>query len=208
MAGGFGSGVKSELYAAKTVQYQREYAHQPVCNLFMLELVPKTAKRILDIGCCMGGAGRTLKQRQTCEVWGVEISPELARIAAQYYERVIVGDIEDDSVWQQLPKGYFDCVICGEVLEHLIAPDRVLKRLHEVTVPDCTLVLSVPHVGHASVIQKSCVVILITSDGHFGTIATCALSAAKTCGGLLMESGWLGHTQERGHRRLGGCPMT
>jgi len=124
MAGGFGSGVKSELYTAKTVQYQREYAHQPVCNLFMLELVPKTAKRILDIGCYMGGAGRTLKQRQTCEVWGVEISPELARIAAQHYEKVIVGDIEDDSVWQQLPKGYFDCVICGEVLEHLIASDQ------------------------------------------------------------------------------------
>jgi SAM-dependent methyltransferase len=191
MAGGFGSGVKSELYNAKTVQYQREYAHQPVCNLFMLELVPKTAKRILDIGCCMGGAGRTLKQRQACEVWGVEISPELARIAAQHYEKVIVGDIEDDSVWQQLPKGYFDCVICGEVLEHLIAPDRVLKRLHEVTVPDCTLVLSVPHVGHASVIRK-------ILRGNFDYEPTGILDEShlrffsrKNLWRLLMESGWL-----------------
>ncbi|MFA0780884.1 MAG: hypothetical protein RJAPGHWK_002405, partial [Candidatus Fervidibacter sp.] len=152
--GGFGSGAKAKIYAEKVHQYRREYAHQPVCNLFMLELVPKTSKRILDIGCCMVGAGRVLKQRQSCEVWGVEISPELARIAAQHYEKVIVGDIEDDAVWQQLPKGYFDAVICGEVLEHLIAPERVLKRLHEVTTPDGTLVLSVPHVGHISVIRK------------------------------------------------------
>lgn len=191
MAGGFGSGVKSELYNAKTVQYQREYAHQPVCNLFMLELVPKTAKRILDIGCCMGGAGRTLKQRQACEVWGVEISPELARIAAQHYEKVIVGDIEDDSVWQQLPKGYFDCVICGEVLEHLIAPDRVLKRLHEVTIPDCTLVLSVPHVGHASVIRK-----ILRGDFDYeptGILDESHLRffSRKNLWRLLMESGWL-----------------
>jgi glycosyltransferase involved in cell wall biosynthesis/SAM-dependent methyltransferase len=191
MSGGFGSGVKSELYNAKTVQYQREYAHQPVCNLFMLELVPKTAKRILDIGCCMGGAGRTLKQRQTCEVWGVEISPELARIAAQHYEKVIVGDIEDDSVWQQLPKGYFDCVICGEVLEHLIAPDRVLKRLHEVTIPDCTLVLSVPHVGHASVIRK-----ILRGDFDYeptGILDESHLRffSRKNLWRLLMESGWL-----------------
>jgi glycosyltransferase involved in cell wall biosynthesis/SAM-dependent methyltransferase len=191
MSGGFGSGVKSELYAAKTVQYQREYAHQPVCNFFMLELVPKTAKRILDIGCCMGGAGRTLKQRQACEVWGVEISPELARIAAQHYEKVIVGDIEDDSVWQQLPKGYFDCVICGEVLGHLIAPDRVLKRLHEVTVPDCTLVLSVPHVGHASVIRK-----ILRGDFDYeptGILDESHLRffSRKNLWRLLMESGWL-----------------
>jgi glycosyltransferase involved in cell wall biosynthesis/SAM-dependent methyltransferase len=191
MMGGFGSGVKSELYAAKTVQYQREYAHQPVCNLFMLELVPKTAKRILDIGCCMGGAGRTLKQRQTCEVWGVEISPELARIATQHYEQVIVGDIEDDSVWHQLPKGYFDCVICGEVLEHLIAPNRVLKRLHEVTVPDCTLVLSVPHFGHASVIRK-----ILRGDFDYeptGILDDSHLRffSRKNLWRLLIESGWL-----------------
>ncbi|MFA0783050.1 glycosyltransferase [Fervidibacter sacchari] len=191
MMGGFGSGVKDELYATKTVQYQREYAQQPVCNLFMLELVPKSAQRILDIGCCMGGAGRILKQRQPCEVWGVEISPELARIAAQHYERVIVGDIEDDSVWQQLPKGYFDCVICGEILEHLVAPDRVLKRLHEVTVPDCTLVLSVPHFGHASVIRK-------ILRGEFDYEPTGILDdshlrffSRKNLWRLLMESGWL-----------------
>jgi glycosyltransferase involved in cell wall biosynthesis/2-polyprenyl-3-methyl-5-hydroxy-6-metoxy-1,4-benzoquinol methylase/Flp pilus assembly protein TadD len=192
MSGGFGSGVKLGLYNAnKVANYQHAGFHQSVCTPPILELVPKTAKRILDIGCCMGGAGRTLKQRQACEVWGVEISPELARIAAQHYEKVIVGDIEDDSVWQQLPKGYFDCVICGEVLEHLLAPDRVLKRLHEVTVPDCTLVLSVPHVGHASVIRK-----ILRGDFDYeptGILDESHLRffSRKNLWRLLLESGWL-----------------
>lgn len=189
--GGFGSGAKSEIYTEKVSQYQREYAHQPVCNMTMLDFVPKSARRILDIGCCMGGAGRELKRRQPCEVWGVEISPELAKIAAQHYERVIVGDIEDDAVWQQLPKGYFDAVICGEVLEHLIAPERVLLRLHEVVTPDATLVLSVPHIGHASVIRK-------LLQGAWDYDPTGILDSShlrffsrKNLWHMLLDSGWL-----------------
>ena len=54
--GGFGSGAKTDVYAAKVSQYQREYARLPVCNMTMLDLIPKSASRILDIGCCMGGA--------------------------------------------------------------------------------------------------------------------------------------------------------
>ncbi|MFN3420248.1 MAG: glycosyltransferase [Armatimonadota bacterium] len=189
--GGFGSGAKSEIYAEKVSQYQQEYAHLPVCNMTMLDFVPKSARRILDIGCCMGGAGRELKRRQTCEVWGVEISPELAKIASQHYEHVIVGDIEDDTVWQHLPKGYFDAVICGEVLEHLIAPKRVLKRLHEVVTPDATLVLSVPHFGHASVIRK-----LFRGEWDYeptGILDNSHLRffGRKNLWRMLLDSGWL-----------------
>ncbi len=188
---GSGAGVKGLIYADKVQQYRREYGERPICNLFIFDLVPPSARRILDIGCCMGGAGRVLKQRQPCEMWGVEINPELATVAAQHYERVIVGDAEDEGVWQQLPKGYFDCVICGEVLEHLIAPDRLLQRLTEVVTPDGVLVLSVPHVGHASVLRK----LLrgewdyeptgILDDSHLRFFSRLNLWR------LLLENGWL-----------------
>ncbi|MCS7263876.1 MAG: glycosyltransferase [Armatimonadetes bacterium] len=190
--GGFGSGAKREIYnGAKVRQYQQEYAYQPVCNMNVLKFVPLSANRILDIGCCMGGAGRELKKRQKCEVWGVEISPELARIASQHYEQVIVGDIEDENVWQKLPKGYFDVVICGEVLEHLVAPQRVLERLHEVVEPDATLVLSIPHIGHAHTIRK-----LLCGDWDYEPIGILDNSHLRFFGRknlwrTLMESGWL-----------------
>lgn len=191
MTQGYGAGAEEELYAAKVDQYRREYAHVAVCNPFMLDLVPYQARRILDIGCGMGGAGKALKQRQPCEMWGVEISPELARIAAQHYERVIIGDIEDDSVWQQLPKSYFDCILCGEVLEHFIMPQRVLRHLQEVLAPDGTLVLSVPHVGHASVVRK-----LFSGSWDYETTGTLDNSHLRFFGRknlwrMLAESKWL-----------------
>ncbi|MCS7186398.1 MAG: glycosyltransferase [Armatimonadota bacterium] len=189
--GGFGSGEKSEICTKKVSQYQREHSSRPVHNTTMFDLVPLSANRILDIGCRIGGAGRELKRRKPCEVWGVEISPELARIAAQHYEKVIVGDIEDETVWQQLPKGYFDAVICGEILEHLIAPQRMLKRLHEVITPDATLVLSVHHFGHASVTRR-------LLQGDWGYDQTGILDESqlrffgrKSLWRMLMESGWL-----------------
>jgi len=58
--GCFGSGAKAKIYAEKVHQYRREYAHQPVCNLFMLELVPKTSKRILDINVKVVLNGRNI----------------------------------------------------------------------------------------------------------------------------------------------------
>jgi len=187
--GGFGAGAKAEIYAEKSSRYQQ--GNIPICNPVVLDFVPSSACRILDIGCCAGGAGRELKKRQPCEVWGVEISPELARIASQHYERVIIGDIEDDTVWQQLPKGYFDAVICGEVLEHLVAPERILKRLHEIVAPDATLVLSVPHIGHASVIRK-----LLRGEWDYeptGVLDDSHLRffGRKNLWRMLLESGWL-----------------
>ncbi|MGQ9727157.1 MAG: glycosyltransferase [Candidatus Fervidibacter sp.] len=189
--GGFASGSKSELYAGKVEQYRREYGNIPVCNMHMVELVPQDAHRILDIGCCMGGAGKELKKRQPCEMWGVEILPELARIAAQHYERVIIGDIEDDATWRELPKGYFDCAICGEVVEHFVMPERVLKRLRDVVKPDGTLVVSVPHFGHASVLQK-----LLYGNWDYEPTGILDNSHIRFFGRknlwrTLMESGWL-----------------
>ena len=154
-AGGFGAGAKQHLYAEKLAEYQRYYGQHPVCNPLLVEFVPPTAKRILDIGCNMGGAGRLLRQRGfQGEIWGVEILPELAQVAAQHYNRVLVGDVESESLWQQLPHGYFDVVLCGEVLEHLVHPTLLLRRLRQVVTPDATLVITLPHVGHAFVLRK------------------------------------------------------
>jgi len=70
-AGGFGAGAKQHLYAEKLAEYQRYYGQHPVCNPLLVEFVPPTAKRILDIGCNMGGAGRLLRQRGfQGEIWG------------------------------------------------------------------------------------------------------------------------------------------
>ncbi|MCX7642572.1 MAG: glycosyltransferase [Armatimonadetes bacterium] len=189
--GGFGSGEREETHSEKVGKHWQGSDNLPAFKTAILDLVPKSARCILDIGCCASELVRELKRRQTCEVWGVTISPQLARVAAKHYERVIAGNVEDEAVWGQLPKGYFDTVIFGEVLERLISPQSILKRAHEIVAPDATLVLSVTNFGHASVIRK-------LMEGEWGCEPKGILDDSrlrffgrKNLWRVLTESGWL-----------------
>jgi GT2 family glycosyltransferase len=73
-----------------------------------------------------------------------------ASLARQRLDRVIVGNVE--SLDCGLGGEEFDCVICGDVLEHLRQPDRVLRRIHSWLAPGGHLVASIPNVRNHSVL--------------------------------------------------------
>ena len=116
-------------------------------------LVPDDAGRILDIGCGTGNLGAGLKQRQSCEVWGVEFEPEIARRAESILDRVVTGSIEDTTVLQQLPDAGFDVIVFADVLEHLKEPEKILRQLKRCLTLDGTIVASVPNIRHWSVLK-------------------------------------------------------
>ncbi len=89
------------------------------------ELVPRDARRILDLGCSSGALGAALKQRQDVEVVGVEVDPNYAADARERLDEVVLADLETP-----LPAdlGEFDCLIAADVLEHLTDPWTVLNR--------------------------------------------------------------------------------
>lgn len=118
----------------------------------VLELVPASARRVLDIGCGSGRFGECLRQRQPCEVWGIERDPAVSRRAATRLDRVLNADIESPDI--KLPDAYFDCVVCADVLEHLRHPERLLKRLHSWLVPDGCIIVSLPNIQHHSVLTS------------------------------------------------------
>ena len=85
--------------------------------------------------CC--GSGHSLKynaDRGAGELWGVDLSQKQLDNAAKLLEEsgysvhLICARIEDDL---DVPKEYFDYVIMGDVLEHLMDPEIVLKRLQK-----------------------------------------------------------------------------
>ena len=115
-------------------------------------LVNAASKRILDVGCGAGMLGGSLKQERGVEVWGVEYVPEVAKIAAERLDRVISGGIED--ALAQLPDGYFDTIICADVLEHLVDPWQVLNDLKIKLAPGGDLVASIPNIRHWSVVSR------------------------------------------------------
>jgi len=117
----------------------------------IIKQVPAHAKRILDVGCAAGIVGKTLKERSTVEVVGIEVVEAVAREAEQYLDRVIIGDVERLDL--DFEEGYFDCIILSDVLEHLYNPWQVLAKLKHYLAPDGTLVCSIPNVGHISILR-------------------------------------------------------
>lgn len=118
----------------------------------LLPLVPSGARNVLELGCAAGAFGAALKRARDCRVTGVELTPDVARRAAERLDRVIVGDCEALDLTALLGGERFDCLVAADVLEHLHDPLRVLQRLRGFVTPDATLVASFPNVRHYSVL--------------------------------------------------------
>ena len=57
-------------------------------------------------------------------------------------ERYASMDLDRDSLADAWPGQSFDVVFCGEVIEHVFSPDRLLRQLASVMHDDSLLVLS------------------------------------------------------------------
>ena len=104
---------------------------------------------ILDIGCHTGTLGRALKKRGN-RIWGVEINSDAAEKAKQFYEKIIVGDIEDDDLWNAITQR-FNVIIFLDVLEHLVDPWRVLIKSKNVLKSKGFILISIPNVAFYAV---------------------------------------------------------
>jgi GT2 family glycosyltransferase/tetratricopeptide (TPR) repeat protein/2-polyprenyl-3-methyl-5-hydroxy-6-metoxy-1,4-benzoquinol methylase len=128
--------------------YDWHYFHWPRPDL--VELVPAGVKRVLDVGCAAGVLGEQLKRRGSCEVVGIECDPGAAREAQGRLDRVINADIESLDL---SGLGAFGAIVCGDVLEHLRDPAKVLRKLREALREDGLLVASFPNARHMEVVQ-------------------------------------------------------
>jgi len=118
----------------------------PPCRLTLMSWV-KDGSHVLEFGTATGYMTRYLSQVKGCRVTGFEYSPEAAELAAAYCEQIIVGDIEDASLWDQLSSSY-DAIMLGDVLEHLRDPASVMVRCHNLLSQNGRLIISVPNIAH------------------------------------------------------------
>jgi 2-polyprenyl-3-methyl-5-hydroxy-6-metoxy-1,4-benzoquinol methylase len=112
----------------------------------MLEFVPHTVKKVLDIGCAEGEFSLLVKKERDAEVWGIELDEAAASRAREKIDKVLVGDIA--TLVEKLPNAYFDCIVCNDVLEHLVDPYAVITILKEKLSKDGVVVFSLPNVRH------------------------------------------------------------
>jgi 2-polyprenyl-3-methyl-5-hydroxy-6-metoxy-1,4-benzoquinol methylase len=119
--------------------------------------LPGSYSKVLEVGCAAGEFSRFLK-RKPCELWGVEPNTVAAGKAADCADRVLIGRYED--VERELPDGYFDLVVCNDVIEHMTDHDAFLESIKRKMAPNACLVGSIPNVRHISCLVK----ILVLKD--------------------------------------------
>lgn len=117
----------------------------------MLGYIPKSAKKVIDIGCGEGCFGTQLKALGM-EVWGVELHPTPAVIAQNTLDKVLVGDISHKL--SDLPDAYFDCIIFNDVLEHLVDPYSILLNIKTKLSKDGVVVCSIPNIRYYPYLKK------------------------------------------------------
>jgi len=114
-------------------------------NQGVLDSIPATSRRVLDLGCGSGALGREIKRVIDCEIVGVTYSVEEAALAGPALDTVLVRDL---NTFDPVEAGEFDCVICSHILEHLYAPEELLQRLHKSLKVDGSLIVALPNVLH------------------------------------------------------------
>ena len=108
--------------------------------------VPRSSRRILDVGCGTGLLGTALKDEQAERyVVGITHSDREAARAREALDQVVVADLEN---FDFRGLGEFDCVICSHVLEHLRNPAEVLAQLRGVLAPAGVVLIALPNVLH------------------------------------------------------------
>jgi len=100
---------------------------------------------ILEVGCHTGSLGKALTKRRN-RVWGVEINRNAANNAKPFYEKVLVGDIEDDNLWNAIAQR-FDVILFLDVLEHLVDPWNILIKSKELLNAEGFILISIPNVA-------------------------------------------------------------
>ena len=167
-------------------------------------LVPRDARRILDLGCSSGVLGAALKQRQGAEVVGIELDPGYARTRA----RDSTGGLRRR--WPQASSrtsGRFDCVIAADVLEHLVDPWTALRRPPTLLEPGGSVVVSVPNVRYALTFWT------LLRRGTLAALTRRACSTRRTCAGsrwttrASCSSGpaWMSTSSSRATGSTDGC---
>ena len=116
----------------------------------IVEALPRPIGSVLDIGCGSGGVGTLLRRAGATRLTGVEVMPDQAELARAHYDEVIAAGIED--ALEQL-EGPFDTILCLDVLEHLVDPERVLTELHRVAASGARLQVSLPNARHVSLMK-------------------------------------------------------
>lgn len=122
----------------------------------ILPHLPTRLTRLLDIGCGEGVTSSLIRSQHPGLGWigGVELVPAAAAKAEKVLDQVWCGNLETLAFEQSIPAGSIDAILCLDVLEHLVDPWQMVRRLSPLLHPEGHLIISVPNVRNWKFIRK------------------------------------------------------
>jgi len=97
--------------------------------------------RILDIGCGDGYLTNILSEEYPqAALYGIDVYPKHKKFKGEYKK----GDITEALPYKN---GQFDCIVLGEVIEHVPNPDFVLREIYRVLKKNGYLIISTPNLA-------------------------------------------------------------
>lgn len=110
----------------------------------ILEIVG-SQKTVLEIGSSTGYMTRAFLDNG-CTVDVVEASNKAVAKLPKGVRKILNGSIEDTKIFNLLSKDY-EFVIMADVLEHLVNPESVLKKLREKASSNTKILISLPNIA-------------------------------------------------------------
>ena len=103
----------------------------------------KDKSRVLDVGCGDGELMKYLKENNSVDIRGLEISKSNVRDCISKGLTTIEGDAEKDLI--QFPNNSFDYVILSQTLQAFLSPERVINELLRV---GKQAIVTIPNFGY------------------------------------------------------------
>lgn len=129
-------------------------------NPTILQLIDNSMMKICEFGCGGGALAAAIRAKNPEPIYyvGLEMDEAAIQRAKPYLDLAIQCNLDlipswddNDVITQALPDDYFDCVIFGDVLEHLREPADVLRQAVSKLKRGGAVIACIPNVQHWTV---------------------------------------------------------
>jgi len=108
----------------------------------IIKLVPSNSF-VLDCGCGRGGLLAYLRDSKDCRVIGLDLSDDAIKASKEKFIDIIKLDLDEDKL-----TGTYDVIILSSVLESLIDPISILKKLKNNLNENGSIIVGVPNFSY------------------------------------------------------------
>jgi len=144
----------SNSYFQQMIRYDR-----------ILKAIPKGIGSVVDLGCGDGYLSYLLA-KSGLQVTAVDLSQNRLMKFQKVAQKFGIRQIQTDITQTGLPDESFDLVVCSEVLEHILAYEKVLKEAHRLLRRQGHLIVTVPYKETLKVIICPHCLKPFYQDGH------------------------------------------